>query len=101
MRSQILDILNRYASGITLSEAIEAAREIETLSPALRISGEVTDAFGIAQMTVWAERNFSASDRERKIQCIKVLRDRYGCGLKVAKEIMDNVQGSANYSYLR
>src|SRR5689334_4277571 len=108
MLIQILDILSRRVPGQSVKNALETAREIESLaretSPMSPVrsnhSDEIPLSLAMIRATAWAERFFSPSDVQNyKIRTIKELRNSWGLSLKQAKDIADNVRGSSSVSY--
>jgi len=108
MLIQILDILSRQVPGQSVKNALETAREIESLaretSPKSPVrsnhSDEIPLSVDMIRATAWAERVFSPDDlRNYKIRAIKEIRTNWNLGLKQAKDIADNVYGSAPRSY--
>jgi len=108
MLIQILDILSRQMRGQSLTTGLETAREIEALvretSPKSPVrsnhSDEIPLSVDMIRATAWAERAFNSDDLTNyKIRAIKEIRTNWNLGLKQAKDIADNVYGSAPKSY--
>lgn len=97
MNTRILAILSRRVGDMPLSDAMELAAEIESVTPGnFSSEGEEPLSVIMIRAATWAERNFSVDNvSNRKIACIKILRNQFGLGLRQAKDILDNTFGSA------
>lgn len=88
-----LEIVSRFAPELTLRDAMDMIDSLSGLATT-GTSAEKVSPFNDVQVRAnaarWAGDNFSQWDREnKKIQCIKVLREKFALGLKEAKDIMD------------
>lgn len=96
LNGELMMAVARFAPNTTLAEADAFIAQV------LRLVEEDGKKDLITRATGWAAENFSEKDLTRKIQCIKVLRDRYGVdlGLRDAKDIMDKLTPRASYDFL-
>lgn len=91
-----LGIVSRHAPSMAISDALEMVSQLSEVIPAppapvVACDHVYSHPAVMAEATLWAERNFGPENMDRKINVIRVLRDRFGVTLSEGKAISEAI----------